>query len=43
VAVEVEHQDDAKGRLPGEAQATDNVDHTGAEPGDEAKLQGEKE
>jgi hypothetical protein len=39
VAVEVQHQDDAKGRLPGQTQAADNVNHAGAEPGDEAKLQ----
>jgi len=38
VAVEVEHQDDAKGRLPGQTQATHDVNHAGGEPGDESKL-----
>lgn len=38
MGVEVEHQDDAKGGLPGQAQATNNVNHAGAEPGDEPKL-----
>lgn len=40
VAVEVQHQDDSKGWLPGQAQAAHDVDNAGAEPGDEAKLFG---
>lgn len=38
MAVEVEDQDDAKGRLPAQAEAAHNVHHAGREPGDEAKL-----
>lgn len=41
MAVEVQDQDDAEGWLPSQAQAAHDVNDTGAEPGDEAKLYGD--